>query len=105
MIELDGSTPSVSCDILVKNTLKELTITSELINVVRFPEHLQKLVVVMLPANITSITQKIPPTLKVLKATVLSTYWSQRVPYALKNMAGLRYVVLRDFGMRPAEAK
>lgn len=59
----------------------------------------------MMPANITAITQRLPPTLKILKATVLSTYWSLRSPYALKNMGGLRYLVLRDFGMKPAEVK
>lgn len=76
-----------------------------MLNVIRFPEYLQKLVLTILPANITAITQRLPQTLKVLKVTVLSTYWSLRSPYALKNMAGLKYVVLRDFGMKPGEAK
>jgi hypothetical protein len=105
VIEVDNVNPNLSCEIMVKNTLKELTITSELISIVKFPERLQKLVMVLLPASISTVTQRLPPTLRVLMVTVLSTYWSNRTPYALKNMSGLRYLIVRDFGMRSPEAK
>lgn len=98
-------TLNTTCEIIVRNTLKELTLTSELVAVARFPEHLQKLVLVMLPTSITSVTQRLPPSLKVFKATVPSSYWAARTPYALKNMPALKYLVLRDFGMKASEAR
>lgn len=96
---------SFSSDIVVKNTLKELTIVSEMVTVMRFPEYLQKLVITCLPFNIATMTQKLPGSLRVLKILVVNSYFSGRTSYILKHLHNLKYLVIKDSSIKPPEIK
>lgn len=76
-----------------------------MVTVVRFPDNLQKLVITSLPFNISTMTQKLPPSLRVLKILIVNSYFSGRSTYILKHLNNLRYLVIKDSSIKPPEVK